>query len=93
MNTFASKTKKEAQEVAVKVREKAAGYLLAGFGVVAGLAWNEAVKALIELFWPLDQESLVAKFVYAMAVTLLVVVASMVLLKFSKEKEEIEQKK
>lgn len=89
----AHKTKKGAEEVALEVREKAAGYLLAGFGVVAGLAWNEAVKELIEVLWPMDQESLIAKFVYACAMTLLVVIASMVLLKFTKKKKEIDAKK
>jgi len=41
---------------------------------VAGLAWNEAIKALIEYLYPLDKNSLLAKFVYAALITIIVVV-------------------
>ncbi|MCH8049194.1 hypothetical protein IH979_00600 [Patescibacteria group bacterium] len=87
------KAKKEGEAITVRVREKAVGYLLAGFGIVAGLAWNEAMKELIEVLYPIDQNSLVAKFIYAAAMTLLVVIASAVFLRFSKKKEEIERRK
>ncbi|MFH1712125.1 MAG: DUF5654 family protein [Patescibacteria group bacterium] len=87
------KVKVNGEEVTVAVREKAVGYLLAGFGIVAGLAWNEAVKELITVVWPLEQDSLIAKFVYALAMTLLVVFASAVFLRFTKKKEEIATKK
>ncbi len=81
------KTKK-AQKFAVLVQEKAFSYILAGLGLVAGLAWNEAIKAAIVVWYPIEQDSLVAKFVYAGIVTILVVVASIITLKLTKKKEE-----
>ena len=56
-----------------EVRERAVGYIAAALGFVAGLAWNEAIKALIEYLFPLNQNTLLAKFGYAIAVTALVV--------------------
>lgn len=58
-----------------EVRSRTIGYILAGFGFVAGLAWNEAIKGLIDQLFPLGQGSLIAKFIYALFVTLIVVVA------------------
>ena len=50
--------------------------ILGGFGLVAALAWNEAIKTLFEtLFKASDQ--LIGKFIYALIVTFLVVLVSM----------------
>ena len=50
--------------------------ILGGFGLVAALAWNEAIKTLFEtLFKTSDQ--LIGKFIYALIVTFLVVLVSM----------------
>ncbi|MEK9171243.1 MAG: DUF5654 family protein, partial [Patescibacteria group bacterium] len=38
-----------------QVREKTTGYILAAFGLVAGLAWNDAIKSTIDRFFPLNQ--------------------------------------
>lgn len=54
-------------------RERTYGYIAAALGLVAGLAWNEAIKALIEYIFPLSQNTLLAKFAYAILVTILVV--------------------
>jgi hypothetical protein len=54
--------KKETREVRGEVREKVAGYILTALGLVAGLAWNDAVTALFKEIFPLDQNSLLPKF-------------------------------
>jgi len=79
-------TKKE-NKLSKQVREKAFGYILAGFGLVAGLAWNDAIKEAITLLYPLEQDSLVAKFIYAGVMTIVVVIVSLVLLKGSSKKK------
>lgn len=71
-----------------KVREKAVGYILAGLGVVAGLAWNDAIKALIEAMWPLEQGTLIAKFVYATVLTIFIVLATVILIRVGKTDEK-----
>jgi len=83
-----------ADEVGDKVREKVFGYLLAGFGFVAGLAWNDAIKSTIDAAFPPDQDSIIAKFIYAFAVTLLVVIITIILVRVTKESEgDIKKKK
>jgi len=89
MGVITSKLKKIREEQA-KIRkeaiEKTIGYILAAFGLVAGLAWNEAIKALINVFFPLDKNGLIIKFVYAILVTGIVVVVTIIFVK--KEVEE-----
>lgn len=57
-----------------EIRLKTFTYITAALGLVAGLAWNEAIKALIETWFPADVNSMVAKFIYAFVITLLVVI-------------------
>ncbi len=53
---------------------RASQYILAAFGLVAGLAWNDAIKALIDYLFPQDKSTLWAKFIYAVLITALVVI-------------------
>jgi len=60
------------------------GYII---GLVAGLAWNEAIKAAIEFAFPLSQNSLLAKFIYAVLVTAVVVLLSLYLTRLLGKRE------
>ena len=65
------------KQLQLEVLEKLATLVTAGFGIVAALAWNSAIQDLFKrltLFGTPD--SLIAKFVYAFAVTMIVVVAT-----------------
>lgn len=70
------KLREQSEELRKETRERTLGYLLAAFGLVAGLAWNDAIKALIEYLFPLSQNSLKAKFGYAFLITIVVVVVT-----------------
>lgn len=70
------------------VLEKAAGYLVAALGLVAGLAWNDAISALIIEIFPIAKNTILAKFVYAIILTILVVVASIYVLNLVKRRSE-----
>ncbi len=59
-----------------EVRLKTADYILAAFGFVTGLAWNEAVKALIEQFFPFSSTTAWAKLIYALLITVVFVIIS-----------------
>jgi len=63
-------------------------YITAAFGLVAGLAWNEAIKSLIDYLFPLEKNTLIAKFVYAFIITIVVVAASIILSKLLADKKE-----
>jgi hypothetical protein len=70
------------------VKEKTLKYVMAGFGLVAGLAWNDAIKGTIKELFPLGRDSILAKFIYALIVTLVLVLVSVYLVKFLGEKKK-----
>lgn len=77
------------QEIQTEVRAKIVAYITAALGLVAGLAWNDAIKALIEAIFPLQRNSVPAKFVYAVLITLVVVFVSVSLARgFTKAKRD-----
>ncbi|MFH1968350.1 MAG: DUF5654 family protein [bacterium] len=83
------KIAEEQKKIGIQVKEKTGGYILAALGFVVGLAWNDAVRALIDNLFPLDKNSLLAKFSYALIVTVLIVVATIILTRKT-EKEKME---
>lgn len=62
-----------------EIRERTLGYMLGAFGLIAGLAWNDAVKAFIEYFFPLPQDTLPAKFFYATIISVIIIFISVYL--------------
>ena len=62
------------QEINREIKGKVVGYIAGALGLVAGLAWNEAITALIDTLFPLSKDSLWIKFVYALLITLFVVI-------------------
>ena len=81
-----NKIQKESEEIKKEFKEKLFGYIVSAFGLVAGLAWNEAIKALIEYLFPFGANSLLLKFIYAILMTLVVVLISMYLARVFKRK-------
>ena len=78
-----------------EVRERTLSYIMGALGLVTGLAWNDAIKELIDYIFPLKEHSLSAKFIYAFLITILVVTVSLylnrLLLKDSGEDAKKEQ--
>jgi len=79
-----SEIARNGQKLELELREKAAGYITAAFGLVAGLAWNDAIKSLIEYWFPLDKNSIAAKFIYAVLITVVLVIVSSYLIRMFK---------
>ena len=71
----------------MQIKNQTAGYIAAALSLVAGLAWNEAIKALIEVLFPLDTSGVLIKFIYAIVITLVVVIVSASILKPKDNKE------
>jgi len=82
------KIKEEQAKLRKEVREKTLGYILAALGLVAGLAWNEAIKSLISTFFPNSGNNVLANFFYAIVVTIIVVIVTVYLLRLTEKKEE-----
>lgn len=76
--------KVEGKQLRLKVTEQVTGYIGAGFGLIASLAWNEAIKGLIEYVFPLKQDTVLAKFIYAGAMTLVLVFVTLYLVRILK---------
>jgi hypothetical protein len=68
--------KEEFTQAPKKVWQKSAGYIVAGIGLVVALAWNDAVQALVKVLFPLDTGSVGAKFVYAVVITVVLVLVA-----------------
>ena len=62
------------------------GYILAGFGFVSGLAWNDAIKSLIDYWYPLPGDELFSKFLYAFVVTVIVVIVGTYVVRIANKK-------
>lgn len=93
MGVIIKRLKREQEKVRQEVIQKTLGYVVAAFGLIAGLAWNEAVKSLIEFMFPFDNSSLLAKFAYAVIMTLVVIIVTVYLTRIlgaprEKKKEE-----
>ena len=66
----------EQKYLRVEIRERTLGYMLGAFGLVAGLAWNDAIQSLIGYLFPLPENTLPAKFLYAIIISFVVVMIS-----------------
>lgn len=75
-----------------EIGEKTLGYLMTAFGLVAGLAWNEAVKSLINSIYPGETNGLLAKFIYAIIITLFVVLIGIYLTIFFRKDKKLDDK-
>ena len=60
----------------LEILGKMSDLVTAGFGLVAALAWNEAIKKLFESIFG-KQSNLIAMFGYAVIITVIVVVVTM----------------
>ena len=89
MENKISKLKLEKDKLKKEFGKKIVTYIGAGLGLVAGLAWNDAIKAFIEENFPLESGStILAKFAYALIMTLVVVLITFYLARIFKVEED-----
>lgn len=81
-----AKLKEDTLKIKEEVQEKTLSYIGGGLGVVAGLAWNDAIKSLIDFAFPNESSGILAQFLYAIAITVIVVAVTMYLSKLLKRK-------
>jgi hypothetical protein len=72
------KSTREEDRAAIKkeFKKQLTNSLLASFGLVVGLAWNDTIKATLNFFFPLNKDMILLQVVYALILTLLLVVYS-----------------
>jgi len=74
-----------------ELRSKVLTFVGGAFGLVAGLAWNDAVKELIQYLYPVSTNTVLAKFIYAGLITVIVVFIITYLERIFKSDEEGEE--
>jgi hypothetical protein len=86
-NNKFEKIKEESEKISREVKEKTLGFIITAFGLVAGLAWNEAIQSLIKSFFAVDKDSILVKFLYAIVMTVVVVIITVYLTRFFSKEE------
>lgn len=69
-------TPEEKQDLKIEILEQVAALATSGFGLVAALAWNDAIKAFFNTFFPQPGGNTLALFSYALVITILVVIVT-----------------
>jgi len=69
-----SSQQEENKSLRIEILEQVSSLATAGFGLVAALAWNDAIKAIFSQFFPSPGGNLLALLGYALVITILVVV-------------------
>lgn len=69
---------------AQELKAQVVGFVIAAFGFVAGLAWNDAVKSLIDALVPVGSGGVAAKFAYAVIATAILALVSWAMLRRKK---------
>jgi hypothetical protein len=59
-----------------KIMNKMLTLFTAAFGVIAALAWDDAVKSLFKRYYPFPGTGIEAKFTYALGVTIIAVIVT-----------------
>lgn len=86
------KLKEEQLKIRKEVKQKTVSYLLGALGLVGGLAWNDAIRALIDNYFPGPKSGILIKFFYAFIITIIIVIITIYLLRLTEEKKEEEKK-
>ncbi len=64
----------ETNEIKKELRSRTFGYISGALGLVAGLAWNDAITEMLNTLFPVAKDTIVVKFLYAAIFTIAVVV-------------------
>ena len=73
INPKLKKIKSESAKISREVKDKTFNFIITAFSLVAGLAWNEAIQSLINSYFAINKNSVLAKFIYAIIMTLVLV--------------------
>ncbi len=88
LNDIKEEIKKETTNIKAEIKQKTFGYILTAFGLVAALAWNDAITNLINYLFPFEKNTVIIKFVYALIITFIVVFVSVYINRLSSKSDE-----
>jgi hypothetical protein len=82
--------REEGKVVSSEVMDKLVELVTAAFGLVAALAWNTAIQELFTIIFP-ERGDLIAKFLYAIVITVIVVLVTIRLGRLAEQAKERER--
>jgi hypothetical protein len=91
-NIQLEKIKTESAKIRREVKDRTLGFITTAFGLVAGLAWNEAIQTLIKSFFKVEKDSVWVQFIYALVLTVVLVLVTVYLARFFGKNEEENKK-
>ena len=77
----------------MKIVSESLNLMNTAFGLVAALAWNEAVKKLIEAYVPKGKGDVLSSFIYAVVITIVAVIIASRLVKIKSRLENNQELK
>ena len=80
--------REEGERVKEGVQDKSLGYILTALGLVAGLAWNEAIQSIITAIFPGERNGVLIKLIYAIVVTVIAVTIATYLTRYFRREEK-----
>jgi hypothetical protein len=86
------KKSKEKISLLIEVTDSLQTLVAAGFGLVAALAWNTAIQNIFMIYLPQPKDSLWAQLLYALLITLFVVVTTLLLARYTTKLKDLLKK-
>ncbi len=80
---------KKDKSLTLEILDKMNSLAAAGFGVVAALAWNDTIKAVFNVYFPRPKDSLWAQLTYAIILTIVIVLITVLLARWSKRVKDV----
>ncbi len=72
-----NRVEEEVKRTTQEVMSRTTGFILAALGFVVGLAWNDAIQELVKTIFSQEQNTIIAKFIYAFIITVALVLISL----------------
>jgi C4-dicarboxylate transporter len=88
------KLEEEKRKIESTFKNQLETILLAAFAFVAGLSWREVINSVIDYVFPLNKDTIVAKFLYAIVVTFFLTLTGLYVVRFinkGSHKEDIKK--
>ncbi len=92
MSIDIDKIKEDSSALKNEAREKTIGYIIAALSLVAGLVWSDTIKAIIEYLFPLGQKGIWLRIIYAVIITIVIVVISFYLTRMASRRSGADKK-
>lgn len=82
------KIKEEKREIEAAFKNQLGAMLMAAFAFIAGLSWREVINSVIDYLFPLDKDTLLAKFIYAIILTFFLSLIYVYVTRFMNKKDD-----